>query len=214
MWGTHSFSGSSSDGAVVWRDRSRGEKINWRGEKGLSLCGSSASFAPLLLWMLWPIGTFQSLCLNDPALSQLLTSTTGYMPATDGEEQRNSRESWRFFSGQFWLVWKAAPCGSMWLRWQICSDLTSWHQVHRCSTGCESLLGMGRDQTKGSVLLKAQIQVQQKEMELWAWLKMGLKTLQLKKGFLDRVIFLVFWHISVGGIEETEWFLQSCLKSI
>lgn len=146
-----------------------------------------------LFWMLWPVGTSQSPCLNDPTLSHLLTFTTGYTPATDGEEQRNSKESWRLFSGQFWLVWKATPCGDMWLWWQICSDLPPWHQVHQCRTGYESLLGMGRDQTKGSVLLKAQFLMQLKEMELWAWLKMGLKSLQLKVSWSCR-IFDVLAH--------------------
>lgn len=170
-----------------------------------------------LFWMLWPICVPCSEYFPVPLpywLPYLLIFTVDYTPATDGEEQKNSRESWRLFSGQFWLVWKATPCGGMWLRWQICSDLPPWHQVHRCSTGCESLLEMGRDQTRGSVLLKAQLLVELKEMELWAWLKIGLKSFHLKKGFLDHVTFLVFWHISVGGVGESEWFFQSCFKSI
>lgn len=138
------------------------EQLKWR--RGRYFAVLQPLLHHCLFWMLWPIGNFQSPCLNDLTLSHLLTFT----PATDGEEQRNSRESWTLFSGQFWLVWKATPRGDMWLRWQICSDLPPWHQVHQCRTGWESLLRMGRDQTKGSVLLKAQLLVQLKEMVLWA----------------------------------------------
>lgn len=46
------FSGdgdSSSDGAVVWIDKARGERAVEEEEKGLPLCGSPAPFAPLLI---------------------------------------------------------------------------------------------------------------------------------------------------------------------
>lgn len=48
MGNARSFGGGSRDGAVVWRDKSRVERAIEE-EKGLSLCDSSASFAPLLV---------------------------------------------------------------------------------------------------------------------------------------------------------------------
>lgn len=81
----------------------------------------------------------------------------------------------------------------MGLRWQICSDLPPWHQEHQSSTGHDSLLRMGRDGTKGLILLKAQLLVQ------LVGLKWGQKICgcvgETGKCFCECVAFLVFWHI-------------------
>lgn len=52
----------------------------------------------------------------------------------------------------------------------------------RSVTGCNPLLRMGRDQTKGSGLLKAQLPEQPGGGELHGWLKLELKSSQRCRG--------------------------------
>lgn len=174
---------------MVRRDKSRGERAIEE-EKGLSVRGFSASFAPVLVL---DAVTHQYFPVPLPYWSNLTSCPhphcrlyTTYRWGGTKEQQGELETLLRAVL----TTLKATPCGGMWLRWQICSDLPPWHQVHQCSTGCESLLGMGRDQTKGSILLKAQLWHNWKKWNFEPGLKWGWRVCSWRRGFL---IMSHFW---------------------